>query len=137
MAAWSMTRWQSSGQSCISPSMAFSPPNGMTLGPAPRLPEPAPRLPGRRCRATASQVTSWQIRTALPLGCEPQSAKAVERKTRDILRRPAAGREIGQDFTDHRRKFEAVAGAGRGHDDIRRIGDAVDEEIAVRGHGVE
>ena len=44
---------------------------------------------------------------------------------------------FGEDFTDRRREIEAVAGAGRGDDDIRRAGQPVDDEIAVGRDRVE
>ncbi len=53
------------------------------------------------------------------------------------MARRAVGGEVGEDLADHRRELEAVAGAGRGDDDLRRARQTVDQEIAVRGHGVE
>ena len=46
-------------------------------------------------------------------------------------------REIGENFADHRRELEAVAGAGRRDHDRGGAGQPVDDEIAVRRDGVE
>jgi len=65
------------------------------------------------------------------------SAKSPERKARDVMGRRTRGGEIGQNLTDHRRKFEAMTGAGRSNDDVGGAGQAIDEEIPVGGHGVQ
>jgi hypothetical protein len=39
--------------------------------------------------------------------------------------------QFGEDFTDRRRKLEAVAGAGRGDDDARCTGRAGNGEVVI------
>jgi len=65
------------------------------------------------------------------------SAETPESKARDVMARCTRGGKIGQNLADHRRKFEAMTGAGRRDDDVGGAGQAIDEEIAVGGHGVQ
>ncbi len=64
-------------------------------------------------------------------------SRTAKPEAADVMPGSAFGRQIGQDFADHRREFEAVAGTGRGDDDVRRAGQPVDEEIVVGRHRVE
>src|SRR3954447_14171450 len=107
MAAWSMTRWHKSGQSCIRPSIGI-PPYGSLL-----------------------------LLRLLPNGCTSLAAEPVQSEADDVASGPALRHQVGQDFTDRRGELEAVAGAGRGDQDVRRRGQAADQEIAVGRHGVE
>src|SRR5258708_39423661 len=45
--------------------------------------------------------------------------------------------EVGKDFADDRRKLEAMARAWCGDDDLSASGQPVQNEVAVRGHGVK
>src|SRR5206468_11351694 len=116
MAAWSMMRWQSSGQSCISPSMAS--PRGVSL---------SLRLPARGPHATVESSA----------GCARQGAEPCKAKPRDIVPGRSRRGEIGEDLADHRGELESVPGAGGGDDDIGRAGVSVDQEIAVGSHSIE
>src|SRR5260221_12530953 len=45
--------------------------------------------------------------------------------------------EVGKDFADDRRKLEAMARAWCGNDDLGASGQPVQNEVAVRRHGVK
>src|SRR5262245_31672603 len=116
MAAWSMTRWQSSGQSCISPSMARFPwllslrlgyRSGAEAQPGPGSPDGA--IARRRTRNASSGIRE----------------KSCETEPRDVVGGGALCGEVGEDLSDHRRELEAVAGAGRRDDDVGRAGQPV------------
>src|SRR5581483_3531666 len=55
----------------------------------------------------------------------------------NIVPRLSLRREIGQHLSHHRRELEAVAGAGRGDDDLRMARHAAEHEMGVVAHGVE
>src|SRR5947207_10420886 len=102
-----MMRWHSSGQSCIRPSMGI-PPYGPFL-----------------------------LLRLLPNGCSSLSAEPAQSEAVDVVSGSTRGGEVGQDFADHRGEFEAMAGAGRGDNDVFRPRQAINQEIVVGGHGVE
>src|SRR6516164_2834242 len=111
-----MMRWQSNGQSCISPSMAFS------LGSC---------LSRRSMDISAPNGPTWLHRVArqgyprlVPAQPEKSSlskrcvSKPAQRETRDVMGCCSRGREVGEDLPDHRCEFETVTRTGRGDDDV-------------------
>src|SRR5581483_2322453 len=126
MAAWSMMRWHNSGQSCIRPSMAFLP---SFIGPSSQM--VAPRL--ARIKAGATVKNTGVLRR----GMRRSLGKTPDTEARNVVRRCFARSEIGENFADDRGELEAMAGAGRGDDDLRMLRQPVEDEIAIRRHGVE
>ena len=72
-----------------------------------------------------------------PAQAERGSEKPRKPKSRNVVPRRSCRREIGENFADHRRELESMAGAGRSDDDVGRAGQTIDQEIAVGGHGVK
>src|SRR5215467_3517841 len=79
----------------------------------------------------------WNRYSALANSPVSLPRKASEGEAGDIMVGAAGDGKIGEDFTDHRGELEAVSRAWRGDDDPRRPGQPVENEIAVRRHGVE
>src|SRR6476619_4675837 len=139
-------RWQSSGQSCISPSMAFPLVLVLSRCSAPQMyytqtvpawlhpwqrplaPETCTRLPACEGRATRE---SWAS------ACRLRSAKSPQREPADVMACCAGGREVCQHFADHRRELEPVPRTWRGDNDVAGAGQMIDEKVTVGGHGVE
>src|SRR5438105_6472918 len=65
------------------------------------------------------------------------SSKSFERKARNVVIRRSVRRKVSDDLADDGREFETVAGAGRGHDQLREMRQGVDDEIAVGRYGVK
>lgn len=53
------------------------------------------------------------------------------------MSRRARGGQFGHNLTHHRSELEAVARARRGKDDLRGVGDTVDEKVLVGSIGEE
>src|SRR5438128_4704271 len=131
VAAWSRRRWQRSGQSCISPSMAFS------CGPyvcnyMARRSDVRGRL-GRALKVTGMS----RLRNRRICGAAPGVSKSREGKSCNVVAGCTGDRKIGEDLADHRREFEAMTGAGRSDDDVGSAAQAIDEKMAVGGRRVE
>ena len=70
-------------------------------------------------------VPAWTERLFRRARCDPAeeirplASEASQPEARDVVPGRAFGREVAEDFADHRRELEAVAGAGRRDDHVR------------------
>src|SRR5215510_5946804 len=85
--------------------------------------------------AKTSRASSRFAPGSVRASSRPSLGKPPQPEARDVVLCRAGRGEIGDDFADHRRELESVAGARRRHDDLRvRL---IDDEVAVRRHRVK
>ena len=72
-----------------------------------------------------------RARTFTVEGADAGPAERSSPEQRDVVARAAVEREVGEDLADDAAELEAVAGEAGGDDDLRRVGEQVDDEVLV------